>query len=191
MIWGHIHLSEQLFQAIFMLSLYLEPFSIWSWGIHFSKVMKSNHVIKCPFTSVLAKNSTSQDLYKQPATSGFCEHSCMDLSGGKNFRNESAFYLAVFQDERDYNRQCTFCEGVCIFRESFKLWNTVSGIKLRSEVELRGEKKSGKTCQRIFFSFWCNLDLKKKVSSIFKIKLCVILQHSNNYFYAVTLSLHH
>lgn len=149
-----------------MLSLYLEPFSIWSWGIHFSKVMKSNHVIKCPFTSVLAKNSTSQDIYKQPATSGFCEHSCMDLSGRKNFCNESAFYLAVFQDERDYNRQCTFCEGVCIFRESFKLWNTVSGIKLRSEVELRGEKKSGKTCQSIFFSFGCNLDFKKKKKSV-------------------------
>jgi len=80
------------------------------------EVIKSNHVIKCPFTYMLAENSTSQDLYKQPATSGFCEHSCPHLTGRKNFCNKNAFYSAVFQAERDYNISVLFCEGVSIFR---------------------------------------------------------------------------
>lgn len=150
---------------------------------------KPNHVVKCPFTSVrlfLANPPPFQDLSKHPECP--CEHSCMDLSGRKNFCNRSAFYSAAFQAGRYYNRQCTFWEGLCIFRDSCKLWN--NNKKKRSQVEL-SDKKFGKNYQSIFFCFGYYLELKKKISSIFKIKLCGILQHSINYFHAAPLSLHH
>lgn len=131
---GHVHLSEQLFWAGFVLSLYLGSLTIWTWGIHFSKITPTMW-LSVPWllwSSFLAKTPTCQDLYKQQECP--CKHSWMDLSGRKNFCNRSAFYPAAFQAGRHYNRQCTFWEGLCIFRDSCKWWN--NNKNERSEVEL-------------------------------------------------------
>lgn len=183
---GHVPLPEQLFWAIFLLSLYLGPLTTWT---EFTS-LKEVQPCKWPFTSVklfLAQTPTFQDLYKQPGCS--YEHSCMGLSGRKNFCNKSAFYSAAFQAGRHYNRQWTSREGVCIFSDSCKLWN--NSKKKRSEVELSDKKNLIRTAKAYLSALDIIWNLKKKISSVFKIQPCGILQHSINYFHAVPLSLHH